>query len=125
MNWFIEVIKKYAVFNGRARRKEYWFYVLFYVIFALIIGVIDATIFGAGPETGTGPLGMIYVLALFLPSLGVAVRRLHDTGRTGWWMLLVLIPLIGPIVLLVFFVLDSTPGQNQYGPNPKEEPEPA
>jgi len=125
MNWFIEVVKKYAVFTGRARRKEYWFYVLFYLIFALIIGVVDAMIFGVDPGRSTGPLGMIYVLALLVPSLAVGVRRLHDTSRSGWWMLLLLLPLIGPIILLVFFVLDSTPGDNEYGPNPKEAPEPA
>jgi uncharacterized membrane protein YhaH (DUF805 family) len=125
MNWFIEVVKKYAVFTGRARRKEYWFYVLFYLIFALIIGIVDAMIFGVDPGLSTGPLGTIYVLALLIPSLAVGVRRLHDTSRSGWWMLLLLLPVIGPIILLVFFVLDSTPGTNAYGPNPKEAPEPA
>ena len=71
------------------------------------------------PESGTGPLYLIYTLAFLLPSIAVAIRRLHDTGRTGWWLLLALIPLIGAIVLIVFYCLDSQPGENEYGPNPK------
>lgn len=112
MNWYIDVLKKYAVFNGRARRQEYWMFFLFNFIIAVLLGVIDAVL-------GIGFLSTLYALAVLLPSLGVAIRRLHDTGRSGWWVLISLIPLIGFIILIVFFVQDSQPGTNEYGANPK------
>jgi len=115
MNWFIDVVKnKYAVFTGRARRKEYWMFVLFYFLIAIALGIVDKFI-GFG-----GILGGVFALAMLLPGLGVSIRRLHDTGRTGWWLLIALIPLIGTIILIVLMCLDSQPGQNEYGPNPKE-----
>jgi len=114
MHWYLEVLKKYAVFEGRARRKEYWFFVLFNLIISFVLGFIEG-LFG-----GPGVLGAIYGLAVLIPGIAVAVRRLHDTGRSGWWLLIALVPVVGFIVLLVFMVLDSTPGPNQYGPNPKE-----
>jgi len=113
MNWFIEVVKKYAVFSGRARRKEYWMYTLFYVIFAIVAGIVDAVLFGSQILT------LVLALGLLLPSLGVAVRRLHDTGRSGWWILIGLVPLVGGIVLLVFLCLEGEAGSNKYGHNPK------
>lgn len=113
MNWYLDVLKKYAEFSGRARRKEYWMFFLFYFLIAIAIGIIEAII-----HTG-GVLGAIYALAMLIPGLAVTVRRLHDTGRSGWWILIGLIPVIGTIVLLVFMVLDSQPGDNEYGPNPK------
>jgi len=119
MNWYIEVLKKYAVFSGRARRKEYWYFALFNLIFSLVLGFIDGVIGTFSPETGLGLLGGIYSLAILIPSLAVSVRRLHDTGRSGWWLLVALIPLIGVIVLLVFTVQDSHQGANEYGENPK------
>ena len=84
MNWYIEVLKKYAVFSGRARRKEYWFFVLFNVIISLVLTVIDAAMGTYDETVGTGILSGVYLLAIFIPSLAVAVRRLHDTGRSGW-----------------------------------------
>lgn len=120
MNWYLEVLKKYAVFSGRARRKEYWFFVLFNLIISLVLTFIDSALGTLNEETGYGLLSGVYSLAVLIPSLAVAVRRLHDTGRTGWWLLIGLIPLIGLIVLLIFFVQDSKPGDNEYGPNPKE-----
>lgn len=124
MNWYIEVLKKYAVFNGRARRKEYWYFVLFNFIIGLILGMIEGLIIvinGSDPETNFSVLRLIYSLAIFIPSIAVAVRRLHDTDRTGWLILIGLIPLIGWIIFLIFLVQDSSPGENQYGPNPKGE----
>ena len=121
MNWYLEVLKKYAVFSGRARRKEYWFFVLFNLIISLVLTFIDSGLGTLNEETGYGLLSGVYSLAVLIPSLAVAVRRLHDTGRTGWWLLIGLIPLIGLIVLLIFFVQDSKPGDNEYGPNPKEQ----
>lgn len=120
MNWYLEVLKKYAVFNGRARRKEYWYYTLFNLIISVVLAVIDSVTGGFSTTTGIGLLGGIYGLAVLIPSLAVLVRRLHDTERSGWWLLIALIPIIGPLVLLVFLVQDSKPGQNQYGENPKE-----
>lgn len=118
MNWYLEVLKKYATFNGRARRKEYWFFALFNLIFTLVAAVVD-NLLGTVSATGVGLLGTIYLLGVLIPALAVTVRRLHDTGRSGWWLLIVLVPVIGPIVLLVFMVLDSKPETNEYGANPK------
>ncbi|WP_439135720.1 DUF805 domain-containing protein [Pseudomaricurvus sp.] len=120
MNWYLDVLKKYAVFSGRARRKEYWFFALFNIIASIILAFVDAMFGTFDPTTGVGTLGIIYSLAVLLPAIGVCIRRLHDTGRKGWWLLLALIPLIGAIVLIIFFVQDSSPGENDYGPNPKE-----
>ena len=120
MNWYIQVLKKYAVFSGRAQRAEYWFFTLFNIIISIVLSIIDVTVGTFDPQSGFGYISGIYTLAVLLPSIAVCIRRLHDTSRTGWWFLLILIPLIGPIVLLVFFVMDSTPGENKYGPNPKE-----
>ena len=115
MSWFIEVLKKYAVFSGRARRKEYWMFALFagiiYVVFA-VLGVV----------TKQSWLVAIPYLGFLLPGLAVTARRLHDTGRSGWWILFGLAPLVGGITLFVFSVLDSEPGDNKYGPNPKLVP---
>ena len=119
MDWFIGALKKYAVFEGRARRREYWFYVLFWVIIALALNVVDRMLGMYNAEMSMGALGGLFWLGTLLPSLAVGARRLHDTGRSGWWLLIGLIPLIGAIVLIVFFVLDSQPGVNQYGDNPK------
>ena len=120
MNWYLEVLKKYAVFNGRARRKEYWFFYLFYIIFAIVFIFIDGVTGTLNEKVGMGVLSGIFVLAMLIPGIAVAIRRLHDTGRSGWWILLSLIPLIGGLWLLVLMVLDGTQGQNQYGPDPKE-----
>lgn len=117
MNWYLAVLKKYAVFSGRARRKEFWFFGLFNVIFAVVLAGIGAATAESVPAVGL--LYPLYALAVFLPGLAVQIRRLHDTGRSGWWWLVAFIPLIGPILLLVFYVQDSQPGDNQYGPNPK------
>lgn len=154
MNWFLMAVRKYAVFSGRARRKEYWFFVLFYILIAVVLSFIDAVL--SAYEEGIGMLTGIFQLAMFLPALGVAVRRMHDTGRSGWWVLVPLIPLIGgaligwlavlgdaaEIMLVVLGVLvtlfmfigwliflwfatrDGQPGENAYGPDPKALPEP-
>jgi len=120
MNWYIKVLKQYADFSGRARRKEYWFFFLFNIIIGIGLAVIDSVTGTFNEEHGMGLLGGIYMLAVLIPGLAVSVRRLHDTDRSGWWVLIGFIPLIGAIVLIVFMVLDSKPGRNQYGGNPKE-----
>lgn len=125
MNWYLKVLKNYAVFSGRARRKEYWMFLLFQLIFAMAAMTID-NIIGTTIKVGEqslpyGYIYLIYALALFIPGLAVAVRRLHDLGKSGWFLLIALIPIIGAIWLLVLFITDSQPGENEYGPNPKEE----
>ena len=120
MNWYLEVLRKYAVFSGRARRKEFWYFTLFNVLINFGLDFVDAFVGTFNHEIGVGLLGGLYALAVLIPGIAVTVRRLHDTGRTGWWFLIVLIPIIGLIVLLIFMVLDSTPGTNEYGDNPKE-----
>lgn len=125
MNWYLQVLKKYAVFSGRARRKEYWFFVLFNIIFSIVFTVVDGVTGTLDPTLGMGLLSLLYSLAVLIPSLSVTVRRLHDTGRSGWWFFIILIPLLGAIILLVFMFLDSKPEENQYGANPKAEAVPA
>jgi len=120
MNWYLKVLKQYADFSGRARRKEYWMFVLFNMIFAIVAAILDNVLGIAMEGTGYGPLYGIYALAVLIPGLAVAVRRLHDVGKSGWMILIALIPLIGAIWLLVLLVTDSNPGENQYGQNPKE-----
>lgn len=106
-------MKQYTDFSGRARRKEFWMFYLFNIIASCIASVLDSVI-GTG-----GILAAIYALGVLLPNLAVGVRRLHDIGKSGWNWLWAFIPLIGAIVVLVWFCKDSQPGDNQYGPNPK------
>ncbi|KDN79142.1 DUF805 domain-containing protein [Streptomyces olindensis] len=113
MHWYIDVLKKYATFSGRARRQEYWMFTLISSLIYVVLMVIDIS------TLGTGVIAVIYELAVLLPSLAVAVRRLHDTERSGWWLLIALIPLVGAIILLVFLASDSKGEANGYGPNPK------
>lgn len=113
MEWYINVLKNYATFSGRARRKEYWMFALFNIIVGIVLIIIDYII-------GTYfALYGLYCLGIILPSLAVSVRRLHDVNKSGWWIFISLIPLIGGIWLLVLFVTDGTAGDNQYGPSPK------
>ena len=107
------VLSQYANFNGRARRSEYWYYILAYAIISAVLNALAqySSIFTV--------LSGIFGLALICPTLAVAVRRLHDIGKSGWYYLFALIPLVGAIILLVWFVKDSEPGDNVYGPNPK------
>jgi uncharacterized membrane protein YhaH (DUF805 family) len=118
MEWYTGVIKKYAEFGGRARRQEYWMFVLINALIAMGIGIVEAAA-GLASETGGGPLSGLYGLFILIPGLAVAIRRLHDTGRSGWWLLMALIPLIGWVFVLVALVKDSDPGINTYGPSPK------
>jgi len=122
MGWWWAAIRKYAVFRGRARRREYWYFVLFTSLFlavaAFAIGLCGAAA-GADDSTSEGLFDLL-ALPLLLPYLAVKVRRLHDSGKSGWWLLLSFIPLIGALVLLIFYCEDSQSGMNKYGPNPKE-----
>lgn len=126
MNWFIECItKNYANFSGRARRKEYWMYGLFYVLFMFILVIASALICAMmGMNSLEIDRVVIFIvictyLALLIPTLAVLVRRLHDINKSGWWCLISFVPYVGIIILFIFALLDSTPGRNQYGENPK------
>ena len=118
MNWYLTVLKKHAVFSERARRKEYWMFVLFNFIIVFVLSLIEGIV-GIAPETDQSVLASIYSLAVLIPGIAVSVRRLHDTNRSGWWLLIAFAPLIGAIVLIVFMVEDSQQDENQYGSNPK------
>jgi uncharacterized membrane protein YhaH (DUF805 family) len=120
MNWYLKVLKNYAGFSGRARRKEYWMFTLFNIIFAVIAIILDSILGTAIEGVGYGLFYILYSLAVLIPSLAVTVRRLHDVGRSGWMILIALIPIIGAIWLLILLILNSKPGENKFGPNPKE-----
>ncbi len=120
MEWYIKVLTNYSNFDGRARRMEYWMFQLINFLITtglLIIGSLLGLGFGVFPFAF---ISIIYSIGLFIPSIAVTVRRLHDTGKSGWMILLGFIPLVGTIILLVFLLSDSTFGDNQYGKNPKE-----
>jgi len=121
MEYYKTVLKKYAVFDGRARRMEYWMFVLFSAIVSIVLSIVDAMLSLNAPG-GFGLLSGLYSVAVLIPSIAVAVRRLHDTNRSGWWIFIGIIPVLGWVALIVFMFLDSTPGDNKYGPNPKEVP---
>lgn len=118
MTWYLTVLKKYAVFSGRARRKEFWMFTLFNIIFAVVAVVLDNVLGTASEGLGYGLIYGLYSLAVLIPSLAVTVRRLHDVGKSGWWILISLVPLVG-LWLLVLLATDSQPGENKYGLNPK------
>lgn len=121
MKWYLKVLKNYVNFSGRARRTEYWMFVLFNLIFMVAAIILDNVL---GLTVDGVPYGLFYFLyafAMLLPSLAVVVRRLHDTGKSGWMIFISIIPFIGSIWLLVLLCLDSDAGENEYGPNPKLE----
>jgi len=121
VNWYLEVLKKYAVFSGRARRKEYWFFVLFNAIFAIAAMILDNILGLAIEDVGYGPFYILYALATIVPGVAVSVRRLHDIGKSGWYILLAFIPCVGAIILLIFDLTPGDTGDNEYGPDPIAE----
>lgn len=123
MNWYLAVINKYVDFSGRARRKEYWMFFVFNIIISFVVALVGGLI-GGRDGLLTVSLPGLYTLFIFLPSLAVTVRRLHDTNRSGWWILISLVPFFGALILFVFTILDSDPDTNTYGPNPKLAAEP-
>ena len=118
MEWYLKVLKNYVGFSGRARRKEYWMFVLFNMIVSLVFSIL-------GSIKGIGGLFTVlsglYSLGVFLPSIAVGIRRLHDIGKSGWWLLISLVPIIGGIWLIVLLATEGTSGENSYGSDPKEE----
>lgn len=115
MTWYIAVLKQYASSSGRSRRQEYWMFTLINTLVVIGILIVQGILGFKFPV-----LSFAYALAVLCPHINVAIRRLHDTNRSGWWLLIGIIPIIGAIVLLVFTVQDSQPGNNRFGPNPKE-----
>ncbi|MFJ6515884.1 DUF805 domain-containing protein [Streptomyces sp. NPDC091406] len=116
MNWYLAVLKNYAGFSGRARRQEYWMFTLINFVISLVLLIVGMII-------GVELLVSIYTLAVLVPSLAVSVRRLHDTGRSGWWLLFGFVPFVGAIVLLVFLASDGRQETNEHGVNPKLAPQ--
>jgi uncharacterized membrane protein YhaH (DUF805 family) len=119
MQWYTEVLKKYVDFSGRARRKEFWMFVLINTVISIVLSIVDFIIGTYNQSVGLGLLSGIYFLAVLLPSLAVTVRRLHDTDRSGWWIFISLLPVAGGIILIVFNAHEGTSGDNKYGPDPK------
>lgn len=116
MHWYLDVLKNYAGFSGRARRQEYWMYTLFNIIVSIVVAIVSSAVLG------NSVLSYIYVLAVLLPSLAVAVRRLHDTGKSGGWIFISLVPLVGFIILLVFLASEGERQNNAHGADPKLAP---
>jgi uncharacterized membrane protein YhaH (DUF805 family) len=124
MKWYLKVLKQYADFNGRARRTEYWMFQLFSFLVIIGIGLLASLMKRiVGSDTAlflAGILILVYLIAIFIPSLAVTVRRLHDQNKSGWFLLMQLIPWVGGIIIFVFMVSDGTMGSNEYGPDPKD-----
>ncbi len=139
MEWMLLPLRRYARFSGRARPKEYWMFILFLLLCFIAISIVEGLLglsttehwvrrgpwsFNTGYHTRGGPLTGLFGLAILIPWLAVAVRRLHDTDRSGFWLLIIFFPLIGSLVLLVFFIMSGTRGPNRFGPDPVEVGEP-
>ena len=121
MDWMLMPLRRYAEFSGRSRRKEYWMFTLLMLIAGIVSGTIEG-ILGINTMVGGiyGPLTTLLILGTIVPSISVGIRRLHDTDRSGWWLLIAVIPLIGGLILLFFFVSEGTRGANRFGPDPKD-----
>lgn len=119
MSWYLQALKRFADFKGRSRRKEYWMFALFNIAFSILTTLID---YAFGTDSFVyyfGVFSMLYGLFVLVPFLAVSVRRLHDTGKTGWMLLIAIIPILGALWLIVLFVTEGTRGTNMYGPDPK------
>ena len=121
MNWYLEALTKYADFSGRARRQEYWMFTLVNLIISCAVGFAAGLVGGMMglSQNIVMTIAMLYSVAVFIPSIAVWVRRLHDTGRSGWWSFIIIVPLIGAVMVLIWSLQDSEPGTNAYGRNPK------
>jgi|SRR5699024_9567157 len=122
MSWFFYSLRRYNDFQGRSRRKEYWSFILYLLLLSIGASFVDS-IFGFSPMNGSfyGPVTSLLFLFMFIPSLAVSVRRLHDIGKSGWWLLVGFLPVIGTIWLLIFFIREGMEVENEYGPDPKEQ----
>jgi uncharacterized membrane protein YhaH (DUF805 family) len=125
VNWYLEALRKYSDFAGRARRREYWFFVLFNTLIQVAAFVLDGVVGTFRVELGVGLLSGVYSLAVLVPSFAVLARRLHDTDRSGWWILIGIVPLLGALVLMILALFEGDPGENRFGPSPKAPKDPA
>lgn len=121
MEWYLKCLRQYADFSGRARRKEYWMFLLINMLIFIVLGFVDKAIGFTFGDSSVGVFYITYSICVTIPGLAVVVRRLHDVGRSGWWYFIVLIPLIGAIILIIWFCKEGEHGENQWGKNPKEE----
>ncbi|MGE3691794.1 MAG: DUF805 domain-containing protein [Novosphingobium sp.] len=119
LDWMLMPLKRYADFNGRSRRKEYWFFVLGVFIAAVVLGIIEGVLGLTGMVGPYGPLTALLLLGVFIPAIACQVRRFHDQDKSGWFVLLSFIPFIGGLIVLVFMFLEGTKGDNRFGPDPK------
>ncbi len=120
MKWYLQALRKYAVFKGRARRREYWIFELMNSAIVLALFVMAVALGKAGYPYFLS-LPFIYLVATMIPSLSSSIRRLHDTNRSGWWLFISMLPVVGPFILLRITLMDSDPGENRFGPNPKKQ----
>ncbi|MBO6183503.1 MAG: DUF805 domain-containing protein [Chryseobacterium sp.] len=121
MKWYLKVLNQYADFSGRARRTEYWMYLLFNMIFLIVATILDNVLgLKFNSESPYGFIYLIYSIAVFIPGLAVFVRRMHDIDKSGWWFFIAFIPIVGAIWLIILCAIEGTPGTNEYGVNPKE-----
>jgi uncharacterized membrane protein YhaH (DUF805 family) len=119
MKWYLQVLRKYAVFTGRAQRKEFWIFGLIHLLIIVLLKGIEVLVKRSHPDSHFALIREFYELAVLIPVIAVTVRRLHDTNRSGWWYFIIFIPLAGIINLMIFMAQDSQPGKNRFGPNPK------
>lgn len=124
MNWFVSCLQRYAVWTGRSGRQEYWHYAGIYLLVTVVVAMLDAIVGRpmAARGSSVGPLQGLFTLAVLVPTLGVCIRRLHDTNRSGWWLLIGMVPVLGMLVLLVFSALAGDRGSNRFGPPPPTMP---
>ena len=115
MNYFLDALKNYVTFTGRATRQQYWMYILFYIVFYFVAVMIDINLGQFDKEKMAGFISTIYTFGLLLPTIAILARRLHDIGRSSWWILLIIIPVLGSLVILIFTLIDSQKGENEYG----------
>lgn len=121
MNWYFEALKKYIVSDGRARRKEYWYFFLINLFILVVLDMLASTLPNQHVAHLVKAAAGLYILATFIPSIAVGIRRLHDTNRSAWWWLLNFVPIVGPLVLLFLLAQKGTTGANRYGDDPKDE----
>jgi uncharacterized membrane protein YhaH (DUF805 family) len=121
LDWMLMPLKRYADFSGRSRRKEYWMFVLGVFIAAIVLGIVEGIVGLSGMVGGVyGPLTTLLLLGVIIPSIAVQVRRFHDQDKSGWFVLLAFIPILGGLAVLIFMCLEGTKGPNRFGPDPKD-----
>lgn len=122
MQWYVRAFRRYGVFSGRAYRQELWLFILWSMVFSLLLSIIDRAadlIVIDDDPFQIGICQLVYLIVTFVPTIALTCRRLHDTGRSGWWQVISVIPIVGLIVMIVWFATPGTTGPNQYGPDPR------